>query len=174
MKASKRIFGNVCIMRLMVAMVCVMSFIVARAQQSVQNVNPDYTQGTPDLNKQVMRESIISDKPAPTDEKVYVVTMVEMKPEFPGGESEMYNWLAEHMVYPAQAVEDGAQGRVVVTFIISKEGNIEDAKVVRSRHPALDAEALRLVKAMPRWTPGKMNGVPVRVSYTLPITFKLN
>ena len=133
----------------------------------------DITEGTNDLNKQVVREQIIAPEPAPEPEKVYTMAMVEQKPEFPGGEQAMYKWLGDHISYPAQASEEGVSGRVVVQFDISKTGDIENVKVVRGRHPALDKEAMRLVKAMPRWQPGRNNGQPVKVTYTLPVTFKL-
>ncbi len=99
--------------------------------------------------------------------------MVEQKPEFPGGEAAMYKWLGDNIVYPSAASEEGVQGRVVVEFVVGKDGSISNVKVVRPRHPALDKEALRVVKAMPKWLPGRNNGQPVKVTYTLPVTFKL-
>ena len=133
----------------------------------------DITEGTNDLNKQVVREQIIAPEPAPVSDEPMNIAMVEQKPEFPGGEAAMYKWLGDHISYPAQASEEGVSGRVVVQFVISKTGSIEDVKVVRGRHPALDKEAVRLVKAMPKWQPGRNNGQPVKVTYTLPVTFKL-
>jgi len=134
----------------------------------------DITEGTNDLNKQIVREQIIVEEPkAPEPEKTYTIAMVEQKPEFPGGEAAMYKWLGDHISYPAQAAEEGVSGRVVVQFDISKTGAIENVKVVRGRHQALDREAVRLVKAMPKWQPGRNNGQPVKVTYTLPVTFKL-
>lgn len=106
-------------------------------------------------------------------EKVYSIAMVDQKPEFPGGEQEMYKWLSEHMEYPAEAQEEGVQGRVVVAFFINPDGAVENVRVARGRHPALDREAVRLIKSMPRWTPGIVDCLPVTVSYSLPITFKL-
>jgi len=133
----------------------------------------DITEGTNDLNKQIVRNEVIAEEPkAPEPEKVYTMAMVEQKPEFPGGEAAMYKWLNDHLTYPAQASEEGVQGRVVVQFDISKTGAIENVKVVRGRHPALDKESMRLVKAMPKWQPGRNNGQPVKVTYTLPISFK--
>ncbi|MDE6301114.1 MAG: energy transducer TonB [Muribaculaceae bacterium] len=134
----------------------------------------DITEGTNDINKQVVREQVVAEEPKPVEpEKTYTMAMVEQKPEFPGGEAAMYKWLGDHISYPAQASEEGVQGRVVVQFDISKTGSIENVKVVRGRHPALDKEATRLVKAMPKWQPGRNNGQPVKVTYTLPVTFKL-
>lgn len=106
-----------------------------------------------------------------TPEKVYNIAMVEQKPEFPGGEAALYKWLSENVVYPAEAKKDGVEGRVIVEFKITANGSIENARVLRSLHPALDKEALRVVNAMPQWSPGRMNGKPVKVTYMLPITF---
>lgn len=133
----------------------------------------DITEGTNDLNKQIVREQVIAEAPKPVEEKVYTMAMVEQKPEFPGGEAAMYKWLGDHIVYPAVAVEEGISGRVVVSFDVSKTGTIDNVKVIRGRHQSLDKEATRLVKAMPKWQPGRNNGQPVKVTYTLPITFKL-
>lgn len=134
----------------------------------------DITEGTNDLNKQTIRnEVIVEAPPAPEPEKVYTMAMVEQKPSFPGGDEAMYKWLSDHINYPAQASEEGIQGRVIVQFDVSKTGAIENVKIARGRHQALDKEAMRLVKSMPTWQPGRNNGQPVKVTYTLPITFKL-
>ena len=118
-------------------------------------------------------ESVATSEPE-TEEKTYTLSMVEEKPHFPGGgESAMFTWISTHVRYPASAVEDGAQGKVVVQFTIDTDGSIKNAEVVRSLHPDLDKEALRVVKTMPKWTPGKNNGTPVKVIYRLPITFKM-
>lgn len=142
-------------------------------QNEAQAGAVDITEGTNDLNKQVVKEQIIAPEPAPEPEKVYNIAMVEQRPEFPGGEAAMYKWLSDHINYPAAASEEGVQGRVVVEFVVSKTGAIENVKVLRGRHPALDKEAMRVVKAMPKWQPGRNNGQPVKVTYTLPVTFKL-
>lgn len=109
----------------------------------------------------------------PSDDVNLPIAMVEQKPSFPGGDAAMYKWLGEQIHYPADAAEEGVQGRVVVQFIVKKDGSIADVKVARGKHPSLDREAVRIVKAMPRWSPGRNNGQSVNVSYTLPITFKL-
>ena len=142
-------------------------------QNEAQAGAVDITEGTNDLNKQVVKEQIIAPEPAPEPEKVYNIAMVEQKPEFPGGEAAMYKWLSDHINYPAAASEEGVQGRVVVEFVVSKTGAIENVRVLRGRHPALDKEAQRVVRAMPKWQPGRNNGQPVKVTYTLPVTFKL-
>lgn len=104
---------------------------------------------------------------------VYNMAMVEVQPEFPDGIQALYKWLLENINYPVEAIEEGVQGKIIVEFVISTTGEIENARVLRGRHPALDKEAIRVVKAMPKWTPGSNNGKPVKVLYTLPVTFKL-
>lgn len=132
----------------------------------------DITEGTNDLNKIAIKEEVIA-APKVEDEQPVSIAMVEQKPEFPGGEAAMYKWLSENIVYPSAASEEGVQGRVVVEFVVGKDGSITNVRIVRPRHPALDKEALRVVKAMPKWMPGRNNGQPVKVTYTLPVTFKL-
>ncbi len=132
----------------------------------------DITEGTNDLNKIAIKEEVIA-APKVEEEQPVSIAMVEQKPEFPGGEAAMYKWLGENIVYPAAASEEGVQGRVVVEFVVGKDGSITNVRVVRPRHPALDKEALRVVKAMPKWMPGRNNGQPVKVTYTLPVTFRL-
>lgn len=104
-------------------------------------------------------------------EKVY--TYVEQPPAFPGGEGELTKYLQENIKYPQEAREVGIQGKVYLSFIVGRDGNITDIKVVRGLHYACDKEAMRVVKSMPRWTPGKQNGNNVTVQFTLPISFQL-
>lgn len=132
----------------------------------------DITEGTNDLNKMTIKEEVIA-APKVEDEQPMNIAMVEQKPEFNGGEAAMYKWLSDNIVYPSVASEEGVQGRVVVEFVVGKDGSITNVRVVRPRHPALDKEAVRVVKAMPKWIPGRNNGQPVKVTYTLPVTFKL-
>lgn len=131
----------------------------------------DITEGVNDLNKVEVREQVIAE-PVVEDEPMSIA-MVEQKPSFPGGEAEMYRWLSNNIVYPPAASEEGVQGRVVVEFVVGKDGSITHVRVVRPRHPALDREALRVVQSMPNWIPGRNNGQPVKVTYTLPVTFRL-
>lgn len=105
------------------------------------------------------------------EEKVYDV--VEEMPQFPGGPSALFEYLSNNLQYPVVAEENGVQGRVIVTFIVEKDGSISNAKVVKVVDPSLDKEAIRLVESMPNWIPGKQNGEPVRVKYTVPVTFRL-
>ena len=131
----------------------------------------DITEGVNDLNKIEVKEQVIAE-PVVDDEPLSIA-LVEQKPSFPGGEAAMYTWLGNNIVYPPAASEEGAQGRVVVEFVVGKDGSITNVRVVRPRHPALDREAVRVVSAMPTWGPGRNNGQPVKVTYTLPVTFKL-
>lgn len=102
-----------------------------------------------------------------------IFTVVEEQPSFPGGVSALFKYLAAEVKYPVIAQENGIQGRVVTSFVVDKEGNIKQVKVERGVDPALDAEALRVVKAMPKWIPGKQKGKAVAVRYILPVQFRL-
>lgn len=94
-------------------------------------------------------------------------------PEFPGGNSALFLFLATNVKYPTISQENGIQGRVIVSFVIDKDGSITDIEVVRSIDPFLDKEAIRVIKIMPKWKPGMIKGKPVRVKYTVPVTFSL-
>lgn len=107
----------------------------------------------------------------PDEEPVFM--NVEVIPQFPGGEASLMTFLKENIRYPEKAYNDGAQGRVVVRFIIEKDGSIGTTTIARGQTPELDAEAMRVVKSMPNFTPGTMNGKPVRVWYMLPILFRI-
>ena len=99
---------------------------------------------------------------------------LEQIPQFPNNsEIGLLKWVQSNLKYPEVAKKNGVQGRVVVQFLIKKDGSIEEIKIYRSRHPALDEEAIRIVKTFPKFIPGKRNGVPVDMWYTLPIDFKL-
>ena len=134
----------------------------------------DVTEGTNDLNKEQVKEKVIVEEvqaPEPKVEQIF--TAVEQKPAFPGGEAALMKWLSSNIVYPVMAQEEGAQGRVVVQFVVEKDGRIGQVKVVRGRHPELDKEAMRVVKSLPKFIPGKNNGQTVRCWFTLPVNFKL-
>lgn len=98
---------------------------------------------------------------------------VDEKPSFPGGESAMKSFLKSNVKYPIVAQENGDQGCVFVQFIIEKDGSISDVKVDRGDAPSLYKEAMRVVKAMPKWNPGKLKGIPVRVKNEVPVVFRL-
>ncbi len=99
--------------------------------------------------------------------------VVEEMPEFPGGEMALRKFIANAIKYPVIAQENGIQGKVYVSFVVGKDGNVSDAKVIRGIDPSLDKEALRVVNSLPRWKPGKQRGEPVRVSFSVPISFVL-
>ena len=103
-----------------------------------------------------------------------VYDVVEQMPSFPGGISGLRTYLNQNIRYPAEAQENCVQGRVVVSFVVGKDGHISDVTVLRSVDPSLDKEAIRVVRNMPRWTPGKQGGEPVRVRYNVPVSFRLN
>jgi protein TonB len=102
-----------------------------------------------------------------------VFDVVEKMPEFPGGSAGLMKWLSDNVKYPAKAEEGGIQGRVVCTFVIERDGSVTDVRVARSIEPLLDNEAVRVLSKMPKWNPGTQNGKPVRVKYTVPVTFRL-
>ena len=123
------------------------------------------------VQKKVVKTTKVTKKTSATD-KVYEVC--EQMPIFPGGDAALMKYLSENVKYPALAIKAQEQGRVVVSFTVEKDGAISDVKVARSVTPSLDAEAVRVVKAMPKWTPGKQGGQLVRVRYNVPVSFKLN
>ena len=103
-----------------------------------------------------------------------VFDVVEVMPQFPGGAPKLFEYLSQNIRYPKEAMESNTQGRVIVSFVVCKDGSICDAKVVKSVSPALDAEGLRVISSMPNWTPGTQSGRTVNVKYTVPITFRLD
>ena len=131
--------------------------------------------GNDDVNGEVLKakEVIAQPEPPKHEEESKVFDVVEQMPSFPGGQGALLEYLASHVKYPVVAQENGVQGRVVVSFIVEKDGSITDVRVVRSVDPSLDREAQRVVSSMPRWTPGKQNGSAVRVKYNVPVMFKL-
>lgn len=115
------------------------------------------------------RNQIMDDIPTgPT-----VFDYVEVMPQFPGGEAELMRYLSSNIKYPPVMVETGVQGRVVLKFVVGKDGTVSDIQIERSLHPLGDKEAQRVVKAMPKWIPGQQNGNKVAVYYTLPVLFRL-
>lgn len=137
----------------------------------------DQTGGTDNIIEAKTHETKVQveiPKPEPPkvdDHKVF--DHVEQMPLFPGGETALLQWVSSHIKYPTICQENNIQGRVVVQFVVTKDGSVGQVKVVRPKDPDLDKEAVRVVKSLPKFTPGKQNGIPVNVWYTLPITFKL-
>ena len=121
---------------------------------------------------QIRRQNSVNyNRQSSDNSKIYDV--VEEMPQFPGGPSALFEYIAQNIKYPVVAEENGVQGRVIVTFVVERDGSISDVKVVKSVDPSLDKEAQRVVNSMPHWIPGRQNGSPVRVKYTVPVTFKL-
>lgn len=113
-------------------------------------------------------------KEAEAEDPNKIYDKVEVMPEYPGGAAAFMRYLAQNVKYPTVAQENGTQGIVVVQFVVDADGSVTNAHVITSVDPYLDEEALRVIKSMPRWTPGKLNGKPVRVKYTTPIKFRLS
>ena len=112
--------------------------------------------------------------PVEEEEEDVIFQVVESMPEFPGGQQALFKYLAENVKYPVIAQENGIQGRVICQFVVNKDGSIVDVVAVRSSGEAsLDKEAIRVIKSMPKWKPGKQRGKPVRVKYTVPVNFRL-
>lgn len=106
-----------------------------------------------------------------SDDEVYII--VEQMPVFPGGQTALAQYIASHLKYPTVAQENGIQGRVFVSFVVGEDGYVEDVRVIKGVEPMLDKEAVRVIQSLPRWTPGNQQGKPVRVKYTVPVTFAL-
>ena len=115
---------------------------------------------------------VVEVEPEPEEEEIFMV--VEDQPEFPGGTAALLEYLRKNIKYPAICRENNIQGRVLVTFIVNKDGAIVEPEVVKSVNPSLDKEALRVISGMPNWKPGSQRGKPVRVKYTVPVNFRLN
>jgi len=125
-----------------------------------------------DKNKQVVIQAPV--QVAVVEEESEVVFMVvESMPSFPGGDAALFKYLSDNIKYPVIAQESGIQGRVICQFVVNRDGSIVDIEVVRSVDKSLDAEAVRVISKMPKWTPGKQRGKTVRVKYTLPVNFRL-
>ena len=115
---------------------------------------------------------VVTVEPEPEEEEIFMV--VEDQPEFPGGTAALLDYLRKNIKYPAICRENNIQGRVIVSFVVNKDGAIVDPEVVKSVNPSLDKEAVRVISNMPPWKPGKQRGKAVRVKYTVPVNFRLN
>ena len=131
--------------------------------------------GNDDANGEVLKakEVIAQPEPPKHEEESKVFDIVEQMPSFPGGPAALMKFLSENIKYPVVAQENGVQGRVVVAFVVERDGSITDVHIARGVDPSLDKEAVRVVKSMPKWTPGKQNGSAVRVKFNVPVAFRL-
>ena len=118
-------------------------------------------------------DSMPASTPAMEVDENHVFEIVEKGAEFPGGMAACLKWMMENLDYPTAASEAGIQGRVYVSFVVQKDGSLTDVKIARGVHPTLDEEAIRVVKKMPKWKPGRQNGKEVNVRATVPVNFKL-
>lgn len=133
----------------------------------LENYNRDIEEGG---QNRIPGQLLIRGDSIKTD-STYLWPIYEVKPSFPGGDSALYEFLESNMQYPEEAKRNNEHGRVIVTFYIEKDGTVTNPRILRGRTPSLDAEALRIVSIMPKWTPGKFNGELKKVRYTLPISF---
>lgn len=164
---------------LAISMMLVMSFshevLAQNTDKSVQKqateerlvTSPDPTAPPPPPKK----IEIVED---PQDEKNPIFTVVEEMPEYPGGKNAMYEFMGENIKYPEKAKKEGISGTVFITFVVEKDGRVNDVKLLRGVDASLDKEAMRVIKMMPNWKPGKQRGKVVRVQYNLPVKFTLN
>ena len=143
------------------------------AQSDVAIGAIDYDQGSDEAEHVLKVNEKVVDEVPPAVEETKVFDVVEQMPQFKGGDAALMEYLQKNLRYPPIAEENGIKGRVVCQFVVERDGSITDIKVVRSVDPSLDKEAVRVIKAMPKWTPGKQNGSAVRVKFTLPVTFTL-
>ncbi len=139
-------------------------------------VGSENREGTTDRTDIAVRNdvAVATPPPAPKQEvENKVFDVVEVMPSFPGGQSALMEYLRDAIKYPVVAQENGVQGRVIISFVVERDGSITDVQVARSVDPSLDKEAMRVVRGMPKWNPGKQNGAAVRVKYNLPVSFRL-
>lgn len=138
---------------------------VTNAQQQGNTPSHDNQETLPAESVKVEQESPGADSGP--------LTVVEQMPEFPGGPEMLHQFLAKHLKYPEDAREKGISGRVYVSFVVNEEGGLENIKITRGVFASLDKEAVRVVSVMPNWIPGRQNGKPVKVQFTLPVFFEL-
>ena len=123
-----------------------------------------------------MTECAMETKPVPPVTKAKEKNWscgLEQMPSFPGGQKALLEYLTANVRYPDDCEDTCVQGRVIVSFMVERDGSLSEAKVMKSVYPSLDEEALRVVNSMPKWCPGKLNGKAVRIKYTIPVNFKL-
>ena len=144
-------------------------------EKSNKAVGAFTVEGNDEVGGEVLKakEEIAAPEPPKHEEETKVFDVVEQMPSFPGGQGALMQWLSSNIKYPVIAAENGVQGRVIIQFVVEKDGSVSGVTVAKSVDPSLDKEAQRVVKSMPKWIPGKQNGSAVRVKYTVPVTFKL-
>lgn len=145
-------------------------------QKSDKAVGAFTVEGNDEVGGAVLKAKEAIDAPEPPKhvvEETKIFTVVEQMPMFPGGDGALMGYLRDNIHYPTVAAENGVQGRVVVGFVVERDGSITDVNILRGVDPSLDREAMRVVKSMPKWTPGKQNGSAVRVKYQVPVSFRL-
>ena len=141
--------------------------VVGQIEEQAVLPAPAVTQVVPES------EAVSIVKPEMPADTSVVFEVVEQMPKFPGGDAALMQFLSSTIKYPKDAMEQKKQGRVLVTFVVEKDGSVSDTKIVKSVSPSLDEEALRVINAMPKWEPGMQKGKAVRVKYTIPISFRL-
>ena len=140
--------------------------------RAIGKVNED--RGVDDIiNAQEHKDVVVVEEKKPEQDENYVFEAVEQEAQFPGGQGALLKWISDHVDYPQIAIDNEIQGRVAVRFVVKKDGSVGDVKVVRPVDPALDKEAVRVVKSLPKFQPGRMNGHAVNCYYTVPVNFKL-
>ena len=151
---------------------------VPKQTTQIQVVEDDVEVEDVEINADVDQNEVIEEYVAPEIEEediqeAEIFTIVEEMPDFPGGTQKLADYLAKNIKYPQMARESGIQGRVFISFVVETDGSVSNVNVMRSLGGGCDEEAVRVVKSMPKWKPGKQRGKPVRVSYILPVNFKL-
>lgn len=151
---------------------------VPKQTTQIQVVEDDVEVEDVEINADVDQNEVIEEYVAPEIEEeeiqeAEIFTIVEEMPEFPGGTQKLADYLAKNIKYPQMARESGIQGRVFISFVVEPDGSVSNVNVMRSLGGGCDEEAVRVVKSMPKWKAGKQRGKPVRVSYILPVNFKL-
>jgi TonB family protein len=150
----------------------------AQPSSTSKKMVSDLTKDSVTTEKQVVKAPIdntaVNSKPVINQtEKDKIYTVIEKMPQFPGGEAELLKYIGTNLKYPVEAQQKGIQGRIMVRFVVTKTGKVENAEVIRGLYPAIDKEGLRVINSLPDWVPGEQKGEKVSVWYTLPITFKL-
>lgn len=148
----------------------VLNVVEDDVEVEVQDFSSEDTQTEAQVQTYVAPVAVVEEEEESAQQ---IFTVVEEMPKFPGGEAKLLEFINKGIKYPVIAQENGIQGRVICSFVVNRDGTVVDAEVVRGVDPSLDKEALRVINTMPKWTPGKQRGKPVRVKYTVPITFRL-